>query len=149
MQIWPYIDEHPELDLNVRNIIQDLGSKVLFKHFDRYLYHTLRLMIPGFIAAVFFQIEPIYLLCHFIALFLYLYAIVGSAVCLKQQQNRYVPEFMLTTVCFIFIMIVTVNLMFSGLQRYVVYAMGIFYCAAYLLFKELIMICFAKWVKKV
>ena len=149
MEIWPYITEHPELDLNDRKIIQDLGGKVLFKHFDRYLYHTLRLMIPGFIAAVFFQIEPIYLLCHFIALFLYLYAIVGSVICLKQKRNRYVPEFMLTTVCFIFIMIVAVNLMFSGLQRYVVYAMGIFYCAAYLLFKELIMICFAKWVKKI
>lgn len=147
--IQDYSMEHPEIYLNARRVVQDLGGKVLFKHFDRYLYHTLRLMIPGFIAAVFFQIEPIYLLCHFIALFLYLYAVVGSVICLKQKRNRYVPEFMLTTVCFIFIMIVTVNLMFSGLQRYVVYAMGIFYCAAYLLLKELIMICYARWVKKI
>lgn len=51
---------------------------------------------------------------------------------------------MLTVVSFIFILIVAVNLIFYGMQRYVVYAMGIFYCAAYLLFRELIMLYITK-----
>ena len=138
-EISEYSVQHPELDINVRKTIQELGSIVLFKHFGRYLYHTVRLMMSGFIAAVFWQIEPIYLLCHFIALFLYLYALIGSIICLKRKKNCRAAEFMLTVVGFIFIMIVSVNLMFIGLQRYVVYAMGIFYCAAYLLFKELVL----------
>lgn len=143
-EIHGYMEEHPEMNLNDRRIVQDLGGRVLFKHFGRYLYHTLRLMIPGFIAAVFFQVERFYLLCHFIALFLYLYALFGSVICLKYKTDSKVPEFMLTVLAFILIMIVTVNLLFSGLQRYVVYAMGIFYCAAYLLFKELVMLYIVK-----
>lgn len=138
-EIKGYSAQHPELDINIRKTIQELGSIVLFKHFGRYLYHTVRLMMSGFIAAVFWQIEPIYLLCHFIALFLYLYALIGSIICLKRKKNCQAAEFMLTVVGFIFILIVIVNLMFFGMQRYVVYAMGIFYCAAYLLFKELVL----------
>lgn len=138
-EIAEYLIQHPELNINARKINQELGSTVLFKHFGRYLYHTVRLMIPGFIAAVFWQIEPIYLLCHFIALCLYLYALIGSIICLKRKKNCQVAEFMLTVVGFILIMIVIINLMFFGMQRYVVYAMGIFYCAGYLLFKELVL----------
>ena len=143
-EIGEYASQHPETDINARKIVQELGCTVLFKHFDRYLYHTVRLMISGFIAAVFWQIEPIYLLCHFIALFLYLYALIGSILCLKRKKNCREAEFMLTVVGFIVILIVTVNLVFFGMQRYVIYAMGIYYCAAYLLFRELVMLCIAK-----
>lgn len=138
-EITDYFSEYPESDISNTAAVRELGSTILLKHFDSYLYHTLRLMISGFIAAVFWQIKPIYLLCHFIALFLYLYALVGSIICLRRKKNSQAAEFMLTVVGFIFILIVTVNLMFTGLQRYVVYAMGIFYCAAYLLFKELVL----------
>lgn len=144
IEIYRYMEEHPEVNLNDRRVVQDLGGRVLLEHFDRYLYHTLRLMIPGFIAAVFFQVDRVYILCHFIAMFLYLYGLFGSVICLKYKADSKVPEFMLTVVGFIFILIVTVNLLFSGLQRYVVYAMGVFYCAAYLLFKELVMLYIAK-----
>lgn len=143
-EIGEYAEQHPETDINAREIVQKLGCTVLFKHFDRYLYHNVRLMISGFIAAVFWQIEPIYLLCHFITLFLYLYALTGSILCLKRKKNCREAEFMLTVVSFIFILIVAVNLIFYGMQRYVVYAMGIFYCAAYLLFRELIMLYITK-----
>ena len=143
-EIQQYLSEYPELNMNERRIMQELGSTVLFKHFGRYLYHNVRMMMPGFIAAIFWQIEPIYLLCHFIALFFYLYALIGSILCLKRKRNCRAAEFMLTVAGFIFILIVTVNLVFFGMQRYVIYAMGIFYCAAYLLFRELVMLYIAK-----
>lgn len=138
-EIRDYLSEYPESDISNTAAVRELGSTILLRHFDRYLYHTLRLMISGFIAAVFWQIKPIYLLCHFIALFLYLYAIGGSVFCLRHKKKSPEAEFMLTVVGFILIMIISVNVMFTGLQRYVVYAMGIFYCAAYLLFKELVL----------
>ena len=37
----------------------------------------------------------------------------------------------------IIVMVVIINLVFIGLQRYVVYGMGIFYCSMYLLLKEI------------
>lgn len=119
-------------------IFYELGMKVLLAHFDRYLYHTIRLMMPSFIATVFFQIEPIYLLCHFITLFIYLFAVIGSIAAGRMGADRKAVEFMGTVICMLVIMVVVVNLLFIGLQRYVVYGMGIFYCAAYLLCREII-----------
>lgn len=120
-----------------RSICRELGLKVLLKHFDRYLYHTFRLMIPSFIATVFFQIEKIYLLCHFITLFLYLFSFVISLLVYKKNGDRRVVGLMTVTLCIMIIMVVSVNLLFVGLQRYMVYGMGIFYCCGYLLLREL------------
>ena len=119
------------------SIFRELGLRVLFKHFGRYLYHAIRLMLPSFIASVFFQIRPIYLLCHFIALFIYLFAIIGSFWVKKNDGERRVIEYSLSIVLTMVIMVVVINLVFMGLQRYVVYGMGIFYCAMYLLVKEM------------
>ncbi len=120
------------------SIVRELGLRVLLKHFDRYIYHTIRLMMPSFIATVFFQIEPIYLLCHFVALFLYISAIVASIFVYKRNGNRRAVELVATIICIMVIMVVLVNIMYMGLQRYVVYGMGIFYCAMYMLLREII-----------
>lgn len=119
-----------------RSIAQELGGKVLIRHFDRYLYHSVRLMIPSFIASVFFQIKPIYLLCHLVTLFLYLSAMGMNFWVHRKKGNSNVVELMSLTLCVLICMVVTVNLLFMGLQRYVVYGMGIFYCSGYLLMRE-------------
>lgn len=119
-----------------RSISRELGSKVLLRHFDRYLYHSIRLMMPSFIASVFFQIRPVYLLCHFVTLFLYLSAIGLNIWVYKKGGNKDAVKMMNTTLCVLISMVVTVNLLFMGLQRYVVYGMGIFYCSGYLLLRE-------------
>lgn len=136
--ILSYDMENPGIrDRGYASITQELGLRILFKHIDRYLYHVIRLMIPSFIASVFFQIRPIYLLCHFITLFIYLFAVGGAVWLQKVGGDKKVSDFMLTTVAVLVIMIVILNCVFIGLQRYVVYGMGIFYCALYLQLKEI------------
>ncbi|MCM1134076.1 MAG: hypothetical protein NC400_00740 [Clostridium sp.] len=133
-----YDEKHPEERIRAQeSIFFELGFKVMLKHFDRYLYHTIRLMLPSFIATVFFQIKPIYLLCHFIALFIYLFAIFGSVIVGRKGGDRRVVEMSSAIVCILIVMVVGVNMLFIGLQRYMVYGMGIFYCAMYLLCKEM------------
>lgn len=132
-----YITVYPEATLRRGDAMREMGYTLLFHHFGRYLYHTFRLMVSGFIAAVFWQIEPIYLLCHIITALIYLYAVAGSVLCLKKERGCPAAVFMLTVTGFILIMVTSVNLLFVGLQRYVVYAMGIFYCGAYLVLREL------------
>ncbi len=119
-------------------IVRELGIKVLINHLDRYFYHAVRLMISSFIASVFFQIEPIYLLCHFITLFLYVSAIAACLAVRRLNGDKRVTELGVVTLGILVMMVVTVNLMFIGLQRYVVYGMGIFYCAMYLMGREII-----------
>ncbi|MBD5445162.1 MAG: hypothetical protein HDR29_06375 [Lachnospiraceae bacterium] len=133
-----YLEENPDISLDVPQVRRELGMKILLRHFDRYLYHSLRLMIPSFIASVFFQIEKIYLLCHIITLLLFVIDIIGIAYCLKRGGNKKVAVFALTTLGAIFLMVIIINLVFVGFQRYMVYAMGIFYCSLYLLAKEVL-----------
>lgn len=129
---YPGIREKSKLDIS-----REMGIKLLLTHFDRYLYHTMRLMIPSFIASVFFQIESIYLLCHCVTLLIYLFAILGAIWVAKVRKNRSVAEFSLAIVIMLIVMVVIINFVFIGLQRYVVYGMGIFYCAMYLQVKEI------------
>lgn len=134
-----YDMENPGLRERGReDIVRELGIRILINHFDRYLYHSTRLMISSFIASVFFQIEPIYLLCHFIALFLYLFAIAVCFTVKRLKGDKRVFELGVVTLGTLVIMVITVNLLFMGLQRYVVYGMGIFYCTMYLLCREII-----------
>lgn len=121
-------------------IYRELGAKLLLAHFDRYIYHAIRLMMPSFIATVFFQIRPIYLLCHFITLFIYVFAILLCIFSAKHNGDKEKIEFLIAILLFLIIMVVSINLAFIGLQRYMVYGMGIFYCALYLLVKDTILI---------
>ena len=154
-----YLQDNPDAEIGgsgsvktrgVR-ICREMGLKLLLHHFDRYLYHSFRMMISGFISSVFFQIERIYLFCHIITLFLYLIAAVGIIYCLKKGGNRKVAAFAFTTLGYIFLMVTVTNLVFLGLQRYMVYAMGIFYCSLYLLAREAVLIMAegSTWIKRI
>ncbi len=136
------VEEYDKENVGKRNIStaslgRILGGTLLIHHFDRYVYHCIRLMIPSFIASVFFQIRPIYLLCHFIALFIYLFAIGGIVWLRKNGGNRQLIEYITGIVVTLIFMVIIVNLVFTGLQRYVVYGMGIFWCGMYLQIKEM------------
>lgn len=146
-----YLRDNPDVKMNNVQICRELGMRVLMHHFDRYLYHSFRMMVSGFISSVFFQIERIYLLCHFITLFLYLIAAAGIIYCLKKGGNKKTVAFACTTLAYIFLMVTVINLVFLGLQRYMVYAMGIFYCSLYLLAREAVLITAegSTWIKRI
>ncbi len=135
-----YLSENPEIHIDKEEVMRELGMKVLLKHFDRYLYHSIRLMIVGFISSVFFQIEKIYLLCHLITLFLFVFSIWGMLYCIKYKGEKNVVVFAGMAVGFICLLVGVITLVFVPLQRYMVYAMGIFYCSLYLLMKETVLI---------
>lgn len=142
--ITTYLNDNPDVKIDRNAVLRELGMKVLLRHFDRYLYHSIRLAIPGFISSIFFQIEKIYWLCHLITLFLFGIEIFGILYCLKNNGERKTVLFASATVGFIFLMVIIIDLVFMGTQRYLVYAMGIFYCSLYLLLKEWGL----PWIKK-
>lgn len=138
-EVRAYLEENPDVSLNAAQVVRELGMKVLLKHFDRYLYHTIRLMISSFIASVFFQIERIYLICHIITLLLFVIAITGAIYCMKNSRDHMAAVLMLVAVGTIIMMVGIINMIFVGLQRYMVYMMGIFYCSMYLLMKSTVL----------
>lgn len=124
--------------------LQTIGITLIQKHFGRFLYHTLMMLPQAFICTVFFQIKPIYLLCHLITLFLYLSALAlmiwGYA---DRKASDQCAEVMALVLGSNLVMILVISMVFFGQQRYLVYNFGIFYMAYYLLVREL-WICHVK-----
>lgn len=115
-----------------------IGITLIRAHFGRFLYHTLMMLPQAFICTVFFQIKPIYLLCHLVTLFLYLSAftlmIWGYA---DRKADHRCAESMAFVLGNNVVMVIIISLVFFGQQRYLVYNFGIFYAAYYLLLREL------------
>lgn len=139
-----YVTNYPDIILsddfsNIRNShLQEIGITLLKAHFGRFVYHTLMLLPSAFICTVFFQIAPIYGLCHLVTLFLYVSALALMiwAYADKKVQNKY-AEFMLLVLGTNIVMILIISLVFFGQQRYLVYNFGIFYVAYGLLLQQL------------
>ena len=87
---------------------------------------------------IFFQIRPIYLLCHLVTLFLYLsaFGLMVWGYADRRVRNR-TAEFMALVLGTNVVMIVLISIVFFGQQRYLVYNFGIFYTAYYLLLRDL------------
>lgn len=132
--------QYSEGDFNAfwNRSLQTIGMALLKEHFGRFLYHTLMMLPQAFICTVFFQIKPIYLLCHLVTLFLYLSALAlmiwGYA---DRKAENQCAEFMALVLGSNLVMIVIISMVFFGQQRYLVYNFGIFYIAYYVLLREL------------
>ena len=139
-----YAANYPEIILSddfsgIRNMhLQTIGMTLLKAHFGRFLYHTLMLLPSAFICTVFFQIAPVYGLCHFVTLFLYVSALALMiwAYADKKVQKQY-AEFMALVLGTNIVMVVLISMVFFGQQRYLVYNFGIFYVAYGLLLQQL------------
>lgn len=115
-----------------------IGMTLLKAHFSRFLYHTIMMLPQAFICTVFFQIRPIYLLCHLVTLFLYLSAFALMVWgFIDRKTNQKCAEFMALVLGSNAVMVVVISLVFFGQQRYLVYNFGVFYIAYYLLLREL------------
>lgn len=139
-----YVAYYPDIILSdnfsdTRNAhLQEIGITLLKAHLGRFLYHTLMLLPSAFICTVFFQIAPIYGLCHLVTLILYASAaalmIWGYA---DSRVERKYAEFMALVLGVNVVMVVIISLVFFGQQRYLVYNFGIFYVAYGLLLQKL------------
>lgn len=139
-----YAAYHPEIILSdqfsdIRNEhLMTIGMTLLKAHFGRFLYHTLMLLPSAFICTVFFQIAPIYGLCHIITLFLYVTAIGLMIWGYRDERvdNKY-ADFMALVLVTNVVMVVIISIVFFGQQRYLVYNFGMFYVAYGLLLEQL------------
>lgn len=134
---YPDMDE-TKITHTTTQIKISMAIKEIQLHFGRFVYHCFRLMIPGFISCIFFNIESVYLLCHIIVAFLYVSAVLMAVYILKRRgSGNGAAKLMLASVISCIIFVGVVNSIFFGMQRYFIYNMGVFYCAYYLLFKEI------------
>jgi len=130
-----FADEVPEnMYFRDADVAKILIFTELQAHPVRFVLRCFRIMIPGFISCIFFNIKRIYFACHIISLALYIVAIVLAN---HAGKNGHVYEMRITyaniLACIVFVGVT--NTIFFGMQRYFLYQMGTFYCGLFLLFR--------------
>ncbi len=111
-----------------------LASTLFRVHAWDYASMTLSLLPQSFLASIFIQPDAIYTLCYVVTLFLYIGAIglliTGRFV--FHIEERYCIPLELTFVALV-INVLATNLIFCGIQRYMIYPFGCFYLSLVLL----------------
>lgn len=131
--IRPY---YPEIEMRELNDVKGkMAYEMLLKHWDDYLAMTGSLLIQSLVVSVFVHPEQVYLLGYIVAFFIYMIGI-GSIIWSKRKyhvDNRYIIPIALTFSVILSISMLT-NILFVGLQRYVVYPFGCFYISLIVLY---------------
>ena len=124
-----YLDSGSETaEKDAIRCINSVVSTLFYHHLDDYFMMSMHLFLQSFVVAIFIHPSAIFSLCYFIAIMLYIFAIglLWYANCKIKIDVKYsIP--LLLTLLMIFAIVVITNIVFYGLQRYVVYAFGSFY----------------------
>ena len=113
----------------------DIAMMLILNHMDLFLINFFELAFPSLVAAIFIQKESIYILCSFIAVILYGLGILLAGLD-KRKKNSCL--FYLLVMLVLIINVILVNILFMGLQRYVVYTFGLYYISLFIMFCDLV-----------
>lgn len=117
---------YPERNSN--DVKGEMAYEILLEHWDDYLIMSGVLLLQSLVVSIFIHPEWAYLLGYIIAILLYIVAI-GSVLFAKKKyhvENRFIIPMALTFLVILSISTIT-NIIFVGMQRYVVYPFGYFY----------------------
>ncbi len=131
--IRPYYPEIEMLELN--DIKGEMTYVILREHWRDYLVMTGSLLLQSLVVSIFVHPESAYVLGYIIAIALYIFAIVSVIWSKKKYRvdNCYITPILITFLV-IFSISFTTNILFVGLQRYVVYPFGFFYISMIILY---------------
>jgi len=119
-------------ECDIRHIMVDT---LLVNHAIEYRGVSLLLMEKSLVASIFIQPDRFYMICHIIAYFMYVCSWILLFISYKRKvSDEYFIPFIITQLIMI-INIYATNIIFYGLQRYVIYTMGLFYISILLMLK--------------
>ena len=119
---------YPEADARMINEIKGrLAFELLKEHPESYIEMTFSLFVQSMVVAIFVHPEQAYVLGYVIAFILYVLAIILCYIAKRTEvEKKYINALVMTLGVIILLCGIT-NVLFMGLQRYVVYAFGWYY----------------------
>lgn len=126
--------EEGEYKLKLYSSMEYIVATLCSKHIFEYLFMSIHLMVQSFVASVFIQPDSIRNLCYVITLLIYVgtFAVIYIAERKMKVEKKYIiPS--LITLLFLITNVVFTNIIFYGLQRYVVYTFGMFYVSWFIM----------------
>ena len=131
--IRPYYEEIETARLN--DVKGHLAYTMMLEHWDDYLSMTANLMLQSFVVSIFIHPESAYVWGYIIAILMYVLGIASIIGGRKKYclENEYIFPLVITLLVITSICVIT-NVLFMGLQRYVVYPFGFFYISLMLIY---------------
>ena len=131
--IRPY---YPEIETEQLNDVKgQLAYTMIVEHWDDYLSMTANLLLQSLVVSIFIHPESAYVLGYTIAVLLYVSGIASIIWSKKRYnlENKYIFPLLITLLVIASLCVIT-NVIFMGLQRYVVYPFGFFYISLILIY---------------
>ena len=116
----------PPEEVSSNKIKGAISYPLLIEHWDRYFLMTLELILQSLVVAIFIHPDWAYTLGYCGAIILYILGILLAQIFHKKNESDYVLPMRLNLIV-ITILCGLTNIIFMGLQRYVVYPFGWFY----------------------
>lgn len=125
------------IDDGIDKIIASMSGKLLRAHYAQYWGMTLILCLESLVLSIFIQPYRIFTLCNIAALFIYIFSIVLFVRTLNTKKNVDISIPYIITMTALLGNAAITNLLFYGMQRYIVYTFGYFYLSLLLIFSKL------------
>ena len=116
----------PPEEVSSNKIKGAISYPLLIEHWDRYLLMTSELILQSLVVAIFIHPDWAYTLGYCGAIILYILGILLAQIFHKKNESDHVLPMRLNLIV-ITILCGLTNIIFMGLQRYVVYPFGWFY----------------------
>ena len=111
----------------INEIKGKLAFELLTKHPGEYIEMTVSLLVQSLVVAIFFHPDQAYILGYIVAFILYVLAIILCYIAKKMKVEKKYINVLLMTLGDIVLLCGITNVLFIGLQRYVVYVFGWYY----------------------
>lgn len=128
-----------EVDMKeINNIKGEMAYKLMIEHWDDYITMSAELLLQSLVVSIFFHPESAYTLGYVVAMILYGGGIASIVVSKKKYgiKKEYLVPLKITMLVIGSICVIT-NVLFIGIQRYVVYPLGFFYISLIILYSEI------------
>lgn len=123
----------PPEEISSNKVKSELIYPLLIKHWDRYLLMTVELFVQSLVVSIFIHPDWAYIPGYCVALVLF----VLSIFLMQRMKEKEYSLPMRTVVIVILLLCGLTNVIFIGLQRYVVYPFGWFYISLVVMFNRI------------
>lgn len=120
-----YMVDDPRSSYEIKS---ELAYRLLLEHWDKYIALTYPLVIQSLVVSVFYHPESAYKYGYIISFMIYIFGCCLAFVSLRKKACKieYIIPFIISMLVLLTNALAT-NVVFMGLQRYVVYSFGCYY----------------------
>ena len=120
-----YMVDDPRSSYEIKS---ELAYRLLLEHWDKYIALTSPLVIQSLVVSVFYHPESAYKFGYVISFMIYIFGVCLAFVSLRKKACKieYIIPFFISMLVLLTNALAT-NVVFMGLQRYVVYSFGCYY----------------------